>query len=174
MARYSNSQIALHWLTAVLMGLIIALPYGRDFFGDLLGGTGGVFVLHKSLGLAVLALTVLRLLVRARRGAPQILPPDAVWQQRAAKAGHALLYLLLVLMPLSGLLFGKRPLELFWLIPLEPLPLSDTTRAAAKWFHVTAQWLLFAMILGHALMALVHHYGKRDGVLAAMLPAARG
>ncbi|OEC33895.1 cytochrome b561 [Pseudomonas cuatrocienegasensis] len=168
--RYSPAQIALHWLSALLVLIIIALPYGSDLFGPLLGGTGGVFTLHKSLGITVLVLTVLRLLVRARQGAPNLLGAHSALQQRAAKAGHALLYLLLVLMPLTGILFGKRPLDLFWLVEIGPVAVSDSVRELAKLFHVTAQYLLFAMILGHAGMALWHHHVHRDGVLRAMLP----
>ena len=44
-------------------------------------------------------------------------------------------------------------------------------REAAKAFHVTAQYLLFALILGHAAAAIWHHHVRRDGVLRAMLPA---
>lgn len=62
--RYSPSQIALHWLSAVAVLLIIALPYGADFFAGLLGGKGNVFTLHKSLGVAVLLLTLTRLALR--------------------------------------------------------------------------------------------------------------
>lgn len=169
-SRFTPRQITLHWLTAILILLIIALPYGSDFFGSFLGGGGGVFTLHKSLGLLVLALTVLRLLVRARDGAPHLLGDDARLQRLAAKAGHFLLYALLLLMPLSGLLFGKRPVNLFWLVEIGPLPLTDGARELAKTFHVTAQYLLFVLILGHAGAALWHHHVRRDGVLRAMLP----
>lgn len=170
-ARYTAAQIALHWSSAILVLAIIALPYGGDLFAGLLGGPGEVFTLHKSLGLLVMALTVLRLAVRARHGAPQVLPAEARLNLLAAKTGHALLYLLLVLMPLSGLLFGKRPLNLFWLVEIPPLPLSEAVRGLAKDFHVTAQFLLFALILGHAGAAIWHHHVRRDGVLRAMLPA---
>jgi len=170
-ARYTPAQITLHWLSALLVLAIIALPYGKDLFAGLLGGVGGVFTLHKSLGLTVLALTITRLLVRARHGAPQLLPADERLKLLAAKAGHALLYALLILMPLTGLLFGKRPVNLFWLVEIPPLPLSDAAREAAKAFHVTAQYLLFALILGHAAAAIWHHHVRRDGVLRAMLPA---
>lgn len=170
-ARYSPVQIALHWISALLILLIIALPYGSDLFEPLLGGGAGVFTLHKSLGLLVLALTLLRLLVRARSGAPDLLIGEPPLQRLLAKGGHVLLYALLVLMPLSGLLFGKRSVNLFWLLEIPPLPLSDTVRGAAKTFHVTAQYLLFLLILGHAGAALWHHHVRRDGVLRAMLPA---
>lgn len=169
--RYTPAQITLHWLSAVLVLLIIALPYGSPLFEPLLGGGAGVFTLHKSLGLLVLVLTVLRLAVRARSGAPELLASEPPLQRFAAKAGHTALYLLLLLMPLSGLLFGKRPVNLFWLVEIGPLPLSDAVRGAAKTFHVTAQYLLFLLILGHAGMALWHHHVCRDGVLRAMLPA---
>jgi cytochrome b561 len=168
--RYTPPQIALHWLSAVLVLLIIALPYGSDLFEPLLGGGAGVFTLHKSLGLLVLVLTVLRLALRARSGAPDLMAGEPPLQRFAAKAGHTLLYLLLVLMPLSGVLFGKRPVNLFWLVEISPLPLPDAVRAAAKLFHVTAQYLLFLLILGHAGAALWHHHVRRDGVLRAMLP----
>jgi cytochrome b561 len=168
--RYSGPQIVLHWLSAVLVICTLSLPYAQDLLADLLGGSGGVFTLHKSLGLSILLLTVLRLLLRARHGTPQRLVDSASWQRLAAKLGHAALYLLLLAMPLSGLLFGKRPVELFWLLTIDPLPVSDTTRALARQFHLTAKYLLFALILGHACMALWHHYRLRDGVLRAMLP----
>jgi len=168
--RYSSAQIGLHWLTAVLVLCTIFLPYGQDLVADWLGGTGGVFTLHKSLGLTILLLTVFRLLVRSVHGAPHLLADNAVWQRRAAKAGHLALYLLLLLMPLSGLLFGRKPVELFWLVQIDPLPLSDGARALARQFHLTAKYLLFILILGHAGIALWHHYRLRDCVLRAMLP----
>lgn len=168
--RFTPRQIILHWLSAILVLLIITLPYASDLLAPLFGGVGGIFTLHKSLGLLVLVLTVLRLLVRARDGAPQLLPGDARLQRVAAKSGHALLYALLLLMPLTGLLFGKRPVNLFWLVEIGPLPVEDGVRELAKTFHVTAQYLLFALILGHAGAAIWHHRVQRDGVLRAMLP----
>ncbi len=98
--RYSPSQIALHWLSAVAVLLIIALPYGADFFAGLLGGKGNVFTLHKSLGVAVLLLTLTRLALRRVQGVPDTLEGNPDWQRAAAKAGHFLLYAVLIVMPL--------------------------------------------------------------------------
>lgn len=94
--RYSPSQIALHWLSAVAVLLIIALPYGADFFAGLLGGKGNVFTLHKSLGVAVLLLTLTRLALRRVQGVPDTLEGNPDWQRAAAKAGHFLLYAVLI------------------------------------------------------------------------------
>ena len=171
--RYSTLQISLHWLSALLVLMVIALPYGLDLFEPLLGGTGQVFTLHKSLGLTVLALTLLRLLARARYPAPPLPGSVPPWQRSLARISHALLYVLLICMPLSGLLFGRRPVDLFWLVEIGPVPLDNAWRDVARLFHLTTQYLLFAVIFGHACVALWHHYRLRDGVLQTMLPRRR-
>ncbi|QLF94474.1 cytochrome b/b6 domain-containing protein [Pseudomonas sp. ABC1] len=163
-SRFSPLQIALHWLSAILVLLIIALPYGNDlFFEALLGGKGNVYTLHKSLGIAVLLLTLLRLLVRRREQNVEL----------AVRLGHGLLYALLLLMPITGLVFGSRPVSLFWLVDIGPLGFSEGVRDVVHGVHLYAQYLLFIMILGHAAMALWHHYVRRDNTLKNMLPLAR-
>lgn len=171
-ARFTPVQIAFHWLSALLVLLIIALPYGADVFASLLGGKGNVFTLHKSLGIVVLLLTLLRLAYRGRKIPPQQLEQSPA-QRFAAKAGHGLLYLLLLMMPISGLLFGSKPINLFWLVEIGPLPFSSNVRGVAKDVHILGQYVLFAMILGHATVALWHHYVRRDDVLKGMLPLVR-
>ncbi|TWI54794.1 cytochrome b561 [Pseudomonas duriflava] len=168
--RYSNTQILLHWLTAPLVILIIALPYFDDFFASFLGGRGGVFTLHKSLGITVLALTLIRILIRIKYGAPALLPPDAIMQQRLAKLGHYLLYTMLLLMPITGLLLNTRPINVFWLFTLQPLPLSEAVHEAAEQVHVTVQYAFIVLIVGHISMALWHYLARRDRVLPGMLP----
>ncbi|WP_434134766.1 cytochrome b [Pseudomonas luteola] len=168
--RYSNAQILLHWLTAPLVILIISLPYFEDFFSGLLGSGADVFTLHKSLGITVLALTVIRLMIRFKHGSPALLPPDAVLQQKLAKLGHAVLYALLFLMPITGLIFSVRPVNYFWLFSFGPLPLPEALRGAAKQFHVTVQYAFILLILGHASMAIWQYVARRDRVLPGMLP----
>jgi cytochrome b561 len=171
---FTPLQIGFHWLSALLVLVIVALPYGADLFAPVLGGKGGVFTLHKSLGVLVLALTLLRLAYRGRKVPPQQLEPQQSRpQQFAAKAGHGLLYLLLLMMPISGLLFGSKPINLFWLVEIGPLPFSSDIRGMAKDLHIAGQYVLFAMILGHAAIALWHHYVRRDDVLKGMLPLVR-
>ena len=173
-ARFTPVQIGFHWLSALLVLAIIVLPYGADFFASLLGGKGNVFTLHKSLGIAVLVLTLLRLAYRGRKVAPQQLEPQqSRTQQLAAAGGHGLLYLLLLMMPISGLLFGSKPINLFWLVEVGPLPFSSDIRGVAKDVHIVGQYVLFAMVLGHAAVAFWHHYVRRDDVLKDMLPLVR-
>jgi len=174
MIRYSPAQITLHWLSALLVLVIVALPYLGDLVAPLLGGRGGVFTLHKSLGLTLLLLTVIRLVVRARYGTPDLLAAEPALQRFAARFGHALLYLVVLAMPISGLVFSSRAFEYFWLFPVGPLGFPEEVRDVAHDFHEATQWVLYALVLGHAAMALFHHYVKRDGVLTSMLPGNCG
>lgn len=165
--RYRSSQILIHWITAALIVVLISLPYATEAYRTILGSARNVMVLHKSLGVLVLVLTLARLVLRrvqaARHADGRMADPG-----RGARLGHALLYALLLAMPVSGLLFNGKPLNLFWLVQVPPLPLGDDLRQLARTFHGGAQYLLFALILGHAGFALWHHYSRKDGVLTAM------
>lgn len=165
--RYRSSHIAIHWITLVLIIVLISLPYATDAYRVVLGSARNVMILHKSLGISVLALTLVRLVLR---GAPATgkSAEAAVRPGRGARLGHALLYALLLAMPISGILFNSKPLNLFWLLQIPPLPLGDEVRQWAKAFHGYAQYVFFALILGHAGAALWHHYFRKDGVLSAM------
>lgn len=165
--RYSSLHIAIHWLVALMVLVIITLPYLSEDLINQLGGPGIVFTWHKSLGLSVLLLTVLRLLLRLVTPTPAV-AGDTPIQRLGVQLGHFLLYALLFSMPLSGLIFGSRPVNVFWLFEIAPLGLDEGVREAAKTFHKTAQYLLFALIIGHTLMALWHHYVRKDGLLSRM------
>jgi cytochrome b561 len=137
------------------------------------------FTFHKSLGLTILLLAVLRLAWRAfdrRPEAPASIPQGQVI---AARIGHALLYGLLFAVPLSGWLFDSatalRPLYWWGLVQVPSLTggadpgLKDIAREAHEWLF----WALVLVAAGHAAAALVHHFFNRDDVLRRMLPGRR-
>jgi cytochrome b561 len=137
------------------------------------------FTFHKSLGLTILLLAVLRLAWRAfdrRPEAPASIPQGQVI---AARIGHALLYGLLFAVPLSGWLFDSatalRPLYWWGLVQVPSLTggadpgLKDIAREAHEWLF----WALVLVAPGHAAAALVHHFFNRDDVLRRMLPGRR-
>ncbi|MDE2257778.1 MAG: cytochrome b [Xanthomonadaceae bacterium] len=140
-----------------------------------------VYSFHKSLGLTILALAVLRLAWRLFDARPHDPPAMPRWQVLGARAGHALLYLLIFLVPLSGWWYDSvaalRPLYWFGLIHVPPLGGPDPSIPDLK--HIVAErhqllfWVLIAVAAGHALMALIHHFHNRDGVLKRMLPFTR-
>lgn len=173
--RWGGISQALHWLVAVgilgiaVIGMVMTeLPRSPRWFW--------VYDLHKSLGLSVLALMVVRLGWRLYAGAPPDVPMPT-WQHRLAGASHWLLYAFAFALPLSGWLYdsasGLRPLRWFGLAQVPKLVAPDPAiKAAAIAVHEYGFWILAGLVLVHAGAALWHHLVLRDVTLARMLPRA--
>jgi cytochrome b561 len=175
--RWNAVQQALHWLVVALIlvqggiGLVmVELPKRPSVFA--------VYNLHKSLGLTLLALALLRLGWRlAHRRPTHLSMPD--WQRQASGLVQVLLYMLLFAVPLSGWLFdsstGLRPLFWWGLVRMPSLtggPAPDW-RDALGGLHEVLFWSLVALAALHAAAALWHHAIKRDEILRRMLPGRR-
>jgi cytochrome b561 len=172
--RYGGMAKLLHWAVAllVLASLIYAwiLPRHSDPTFQ------SVLLWHKSFGAAVLLLIVVRLIWRVGNPvAPAAtLTPMEAW---ASRATHALLYATMLLLPITGYLFssleGQR-LDLFGLVTLaSPFATDRSISRPIEAIHKLGQWAVYILVGLHALAALYHHFIKRDGVLARMLPMAR-
>jgi cytochrome b561 len=174
--RYNGAAIALHWVTALLivanllLGLsMVPLPISPRKLQW--------YLWHKSIGVTILLLTSLRLAWRAMRPHPAPVPMPA-WQRRAAAASHALLYLLLFLIPLSGWIYSSATgVQVVYLgaIPLPNLVGKDKALGdALRIVHLTLNSLLFAVVCIHVAAALRHHFLDRDATLERMLPILVG
>jgi len=99
------------------------------------------------------------------------------WQRRAAAASHALLYVLLFVIPLSGWLYSSATGVQVVYLGIVPLPdLVGKDRALAgllRVVHVSLNALLFATVCLHVAAAIRHHFVDRDAVLARMLPLVK-
>jgi cytochrome b561 len=170
--RYGKPAMLLHWLTAALivanwlLGLAMVpmhiSPRKLQWY-----------LVHKSIGLTVLLLSSLRLGWRAVRPPPA---PVAMprWQRRAASASHALLYVLLFAIPLSGWLYssatGVQVVHL-GVVPLPDLVPKDRALGdALRLVHVSLNALLFVVFCVHVAAAIKHHVVDRDTALVRMLP----
>ncbi|GAA0707630.1 cytochrome b [Dokdonella soli] len=138
-----------------------------------------IYTFHKSLGLTVLLLAILRLIWRLFDVRPAEPATMSHAQVMAARVGHALLYVLLFAVPLSGWLFDSasslRPLY-WWGIVQMPSLTGGPDDQLKEIGHETHEWLFWLLILvaaGHATAALVHHFYHRDDVLRRMLPGRR-
>ncbi|MGH8674691.1 MAG: cytochrome b, partial [Burkholderiales bacterium] len=117
--RYHPVSIALHWIIVLLVLAQLALGWWMiDIPKDPPGQRAPWFNLHKSIGLTIGALMLLRLGWRVRHPAPPLPASMPVWQQRAARTNHRLLYACLILQPLWGYLgssFTRYPIKYFGL-----------------------------------------------------------
>ncbi|MDX6748534.1 cytochrome b [Geminicoccaceae bacterium 1502E] len=169
---------ALHWLLAALL----AGQWALGFYMSGLAETDlmlrfELYQLHKSAGLTLLLLVLLRLAWRAGGpvpGWPQGMPR---WERRAASASHALLYVLMIGLPVTGfLMVSTSPLGLptrFWGLFAVPHPLGPnaTLERAFANIHENLAWAFAFLVLLHVAAALKHHFRDRDRVLVRMLPA---
>lgn len=155
MTGYTRAQIALHWITAVLVvaAWITHEDMGKALRGRLEGAEGTP--LHVWFGVAVFFAVLVRLALRRRHGAPPPVPGMPPLLEAAATWGHRALYALLVATPAAGMAtwFGGF---------LE-----------AGEFHEALGNALMLLALVHAAAALWHHFGRRDETLRRMLRPAR-
>ena len=171
--RWGAVSQSLHWLIVLLvlvmagLGLTMVELPNTAFKARLYG-------VHKSIGLAILALMLLRLAWRLHAGAPPVVAGLPRWQARAATLTHAALYGLLLAMPLSGWVVNAAsgfPLRWFGLFRVPQFGgRDDALYALAKGWHEALFWALVVLALGHAFAALWHHVFQRDATLARMLP----
>lgn len=135
------------------------------------------YALHKSMGLTLLALVVLRLVWRMIAGAPKVVAGTPTWQARVASATHLALYVLMFAIPISGWVFNSAsgfPLQWFKAVNLPAIAgRSEDLAALSRDVHEYGFWLLLVLVLAHAGAALYHHVFQRDDTLRRMLPARR-
>jgi cytochrome b561 len=174
--RYGRVASALHWLIGIAL-------LGQVTFGFLLDeiaprGTparGSVINLHKSFGIVLGLLIVLRLLWRLKHRPPAWPADMPAWQRRAAHLGHAALYGCMLVLPLSGYIasnFSKHGVKFFG-IALRPWgPDLPAVYNAFNLLHVVTGFVFAALIVGHIAAALKHALVDRDAVFARIWPWA--
>lgn len=169
----------LHWSMALLV-------VGQWTLGVWMVGLGDdqlvrkfqLYQLHKSLGLTLLGLALLRLLWRVSGPVPDLPSTVPAWQRSAARASHRVLYLLMLALPVTGFLMAAAsplgiPTVWFGLVRI-PHPIGPDARLeeVLKLVHGTLAWVLAALVLLHVGAALKHHLLDRDEVLRRMLPGS--
>lgn len=169
--RYNRVAVMLHWTIAVL--IIANLTIGL-LHESLLKGT---IPLHKSIGMLVLLLSVVRLLWRFTHRPPPLPATVKAWEKGLAHAVHWLLYALMILIPLSGWVFTsasphRYPLGFFGLFPLPMFPVTQDKALSSVIAerHEQLAYLMIALLLLHIGAALKHRFVDRDRTLDRMLP----
>ncbi len=169
--RFSAVQRLLHWLMAI--GILAMLFIGVGMVSTIGRQYVPLLIAHKTLGIAILVLALVRLLVRFVSGAPT-LPADLPEPMRlAAHLSHVGLYALMIGMPLIGwamMSAAAYPIVLFGGIRLPPiLPQSASLHTMLWSAHFYLAFAFFALVMVHLAAALFHGLVRRDGVLQTML-----
>lgn len=170
--RFTTVQRVLHWLMAI--GILAMLFIGVGMVSTIGRQYVPLLLTHKTLGIVILVLALVRLVVRFISGAPP-LPADLPEPMKlAAHLSHVGLYALMIGMPLIGwamLSAAAYPIVLYGGIRLPPiLPQSDTLHALLWSAHYYLAFAFFALVLMHLAAGLFHGLVRRDGVLHTMLP----
>ena len=167
----------LHWAVAALVLAQIALGWAAVSW-RLSPTKLDLFVWHKSTGMLILALMVVRVAWRLVNVAPSLPADMRPLERRGARASHLLLYLLLLALPVTGWIVNSAaniPFRMFWLIPVPAVVEPDEAVADAV---ARAHFLLFVvlslLLALHIGAALRHHFLKRNDVLVRMLPGREG
>lgn len=175
--RYGIVTRALHGAMALLfawqfLGMALKVTLGRTPLVAFFVGQ------HASVGLLLLGLIILRaawaLCQRARR------PADAGWSGVAARAGHAALYLLMIVVPLLAVLraYASGRGAALWGVQIVPAGHAGDPAliALGNAWHGVLAWCLLVLIAGHVAAALWHRLVRRDAVVQRMFgraPSAR-
>ncbi len=162
--RFTVVQRLLHWLMAVC--ILAMLFIGVGMVSTVMPKYLTLVSIHKPLGIAILALALVRLAMRLGYGAPS-LPADLPEPMKlAAHLSHYALYLLMIGMPLIG--WGMLSAAAYPVVLFVILPQSDSLHALLWSAHFYLAFVFFALILLHLAAALFHALVRRDGVFEAM------
>jgi cytochrome b561 len=169
--KYDRVAAAFHWLTAALVVPLIVLGIGGEAVGGLFGMSGlETIFLHKSLGITVFFVVLLRLGWRLTHKPPPLRETTPAWQRRAASAVHRSFYGFLLGLPILGyLLSSSSPFPLEWFgheLPKAPVP--KWVSGTADEIHVVGGLVLTGVLVLHIGAALWHQFVQRDRLIARM------
>ena len=181
--RYTKIAMILHWLVAALIAINVALILLVDYYPE--DWVRPAVDTHKSIGITVLGLVLLRILWRLANPPPPL--PDAYppWEKKTSHIAHIVLYALILALPLSGWMHDSAfkaaaqfPMQLFYLIPWPRISWIANMEPAAKEqfhsifgaIHVWLGYILYALFALHVGAALKHQWIDRKPELERMWP----
>lgn len=181
MQRYSMPAVILHWLTASLIIGNIALGLLTESFPE--AQIRSAIDTHKSLGITILGLVLLRILWRFMRPPPPLPAQYGSIEKRLAHLAHAALYLLMIGIPLSGWMHDSAwkaaaeiPMRWFglfqwprigWIMQIEPA-LKERLHALLGTIHEGLAYALVALVLLHVAAVLKHEWIDREAEFRRM------
>lgn len=190
--RYTKTAVILHWLIAIAIFSMFALGWfmeglpkegakqtAYDLFNfgiytwqlaDAATPRTFYFNLHKSIGVTILGLIVIRVLWRVTHKPPALLSSYKVWERKLATGVHHLLYLLMIALPVSGVImatYSKYGIKWFGYPLIKGLD-NNAARESFKEIHELIGIVILVMLILHIAGALKHHFVDKDDTLKRM------
>jgi cytochrome b561 len=173
---YTRVAIFMHWLVAALILLNLSVGFSMETLANPSPQRNNVLFYHASIGISILALAVFRLGWRLTHQPPS-LPQSIPKPQRAAAHGlHWVLYLLVLVQPISGYMHRMAGAHMVSVFGLFNLPVligkNEPLRLLTDALHDGGGILLAMLVAGHIGVALKHRWIDRDSVMQRMIPSA--
>jgi cytochrome b561 len=192
--RYTKTAVFLHWLIAI--GIFSMFAFGwymtdlpkeapKQMSYDLFdwgiytwelakeaSPRAFYFNLHKSIGITLLALIIIRVIWRVGHKPPALLTSYKAWERKLSTAAHHLLYLLMFLIPVSGLImsasgkYGVKWFGLNFITGIDSKPLREIFHET----HEISGLILLAVLALHIVGALKHKFIDKDDTMKRMMP----
>ena len=186
--RYTSVAITLHWIIAIMMVLLVFVGWRMGDMAEALRGGSTeftlddvrfVFDMHKTFGIMVLVLSLIRLAWRFMNPVPPLPSGMKPWEVTVAKLTHIGFYVLMIGMPILGWLTASSGQAPSFFFHNESLPIPDiapnnrTLREVTEFLHGRGGWVIIVLLVLHAGAAIKHHIVDKDDVLARMIPFLR-
>lgn len=171
MERYPLALRVLHWLLALLLAVQVMLGLAAERWTTR-AVSDALFPIHFKLGILILCLMLLRLGLRLGLPVPGHAGDEPPWHRRIRSCVHGLLYLLVLMLPISGHIIwvwmgADRTLFGGLEVPALFVPPDDETARAIAWYvHIYGAWTLSALVCLHAAAAAFRQWRRRDGFIA--------
>ena len=176
--RYRPPARWFHWTVAV--AVLLMIPAGLIMTREGLARPvqDALYLFHKNIGVLLVPVILARIAYRLTHRPPPLPASIPGWQRGAARLSHALLYVLLVVMPISGFIrvrAGGFPIELLDRLGVGPwLAKSERIADIAQGIHAVGAFTLIAVLAIHVAAAAQHALIRRDGVWGRMWPVRGG
>ncbi|MCL1037829.1 cytochrome b [Shewanella submarina] len=175
----------LHWTTAILLLASYSSIYYRNWFAESDPEKWAANQIHFSVGITILVIVTFRIIWRRLNPLP-IPEPGSPIEHVCARAMHFILYISIIVMPVTGYLSiasylssGRGVIEYFFLFDIEAfknieeinllgITVEQLEEPAELIHYVLGEWILWVLISGHILAALYHHFIKKDNTLYKM------
>lgn len=167
--QYTTGQKVNHWLTALLVFFVISLLILKLTLLSWFGEMANIYMLHKTVGILILFLTFYRIYTIKKAGVPIVIPVNQKLLRILAKSVQGFIYLLLIILPVSGYLMSSRPLNFGNLVTIPAIQLPNAGYVFFHKLHIYGSYWLIALLLCHIIAALYHYFWIKDNVLKSMI-----